>query len=158
MLTINDGLAERRLTRLEQFRVPSLGDGRRFDAQHGSEGERASAQFPLRHRHDPVGSENFVPATWAALLQGIKESHSVEHEHPLSTHSHEHRNRRRGRLDRGSMAVPHSGPLHFVLHPGHLVFLLHLLGWIRGFRRIRLRDLLSHSRMLVSRFLKSNRL
>ena len=54
MLSVGDGEAERGLTLLEKERVLPSRDGRRFQAKHGSNGEDASPESALSHRHQPV--------------------------------------------------------------------------------------------------------
>src|SRR5581483_2746528 len=85
MLTVDNGPAKSSFSLLKQFRIVPAGHGCRFKAQHGADGKRSWTQLALCHWHKPVGREDLVRTTRAALLQCIQKSFAVEHKHPVAS-------------------------------------------------------------------------
>src|SRR6266699_2227556 len=69
MLAVHNGQSVSGLSRLEKFRIPASGDGRRFQTQHGPERHCLTPKIARDHRHQPINLKQFVPTTGAALLR-----------------------------------------------------------------------------------------
>jgi hypothetical protein len=157
VLAVDDRLAERDFSHLQQQWVTTLGHGRGLEAEHHFERELAGAEVALRHRHEPVGGENFVAAAWAALLESVHEKAAVEHPTPAEFLLHQHMERRgdrrsggaggrakKGLVDERFGLVAHGTVLR-VVHLVHLhggVVMLHGLRWLllpSGLLSLRLR-------------------
>src|SRR5215831_17064725 len=134
MLPIGNRNSESRFALLEEQRIPPVGHGRRFQAQHRARSEYAWAELSLRHRHEPASRKELVFDSRTRLLLIENEHVRVEHKHPRAFHHHEHwHGSRDGLRTRTRTGVAQNG-LHKIFrhHIHRAATVLHILSlWLR---------------------------